>query len=594
MKQLFIKIGILIALLLAPSHTYAYDFEVNGIFYDVIDPASFTCGVSGIIDKDFTGNVIIPEHISYAGKDLTVTEILEDAFSEASIESISFPSTCISIGRYAFWRCSKLLTMDIPQGVTKIGSSAFKFCSSLREISLPPSLTEIGEYAFSDCESLESVNISDLKAWCTISFEAGWCHILSDTYTSNPLSNMKAKLFLNGELISRLFLDESITEINSGAFVGYAYLTGVDLNDNIQSIGRYSFWNCANLKKLRIGKGLTEIPYQAFAKCPNLAELYIVDNDASLMFDGGISGDRYNPIATGFRAGDFRESNLKEIYIGRDLVQPKTTNAIKGYYAIFDQQDVDSVTIGPNVTLITKSYFNGDYVSGSGLLGSIKNILKLTILPSTSPLYCMFEDIDYGEISGSPLKLVNLNTFIMGRDFAAKYKYDYVNFHRVNTYFDQCTNLDYFEIGQNVTDISYLNLDKNDNISNITVKSSIPPTCEAQEFTKSTYLHSLLKVPNECMNLYKSAPVWKNFWNIEGCDFPSSGIKNVEYTSSSMFIISEYGSIRVINKDEGNTVRVFSIHGTKIAETRDAEIHNLPNGVYIVTVGDKSFKVFVR
>ena len=65
MKQLFIKIGILIALLLAPSHTYAYDFEVNGIFYDVIDPASFTCGVSGIIDKDFTGNVIIPEHISY-------------------------------------------------------------------------------------------------------------------------------------------------------------------------------------------------------------------------------------------------------------------------------------------------------------------------------------------------------------------------------------------------------------------------------------------------------------------------------------------------------------------------------------------------
>ena len=137
-------------------------------------------------------------------------------------------------------------------------------------------------------------------------------------------------------------------------------------------------------------------------------------------------------------------------------------------------------------------------------------------------------------------------------------------------------------------------MDKNDNISNITVKSSIPPTCEAQEFTKSTYLHSLLKVPNECMNLYKSAPVWKNFWNIEGCDFPSSGIKNVEYTSSSMFIISEYGSIRVINKDEGNTVRVFSIHGTKIAETRDAEIHNLPNGVYIVTVGDKSFKVFVR
>ena len=218
------------------------------------------------------------------------------------------------------------------------------------------------------------MNICDLEAWCAISFEAGWCYNLNDTYTSNPLSNMKAKLLLNGELISSLHFDESISKINPGAFVGYTYLTEVDLTNNIQSIGRYSFWNCANLYKLSIGQGLSEIPNQAFTKCISLSELYIADGDQELKFNGGIRGDRYNPIATDFIAGDFRDSKLKIVYIGRQLVQPKTTNAIKGYYAIFDQQDIDSVTIGPKVNLITKSYFNGSFISGSGLLGGIKNI----------------------------------------------------------------------------------------------------------------------------------------------------------------------------------------------------------------------------
>lgn len=522
MKQLITKLVILMVSVLGSINTYAYDFEVNGICYDVIDPASLTCGVSGLIDKEITGNVVIPAHISFAGKELTVTEILESAFAESLIENISLPSTCILVGRSAFWRCSKLLAINIPQGVTKIGRHAFGFCSGLKEISLPKSIIEIGEYAFSHCENLDSVNICDLEAWCAISFEAGWCYNLNDTYTSNPLSNMKAKLLLNGELISSLHFDESISKINPGAFVGYTYLTEVDLTNNIQSIGRYSFWNCANLYKLSIGQGLSEIPNQAFTKCISLSELYIADGDQELKFNGGIIGDRYNPIATDFIAGDFRDSKLKIVYIGRQLVQPKTTNAIKGYYAIFDQQDIDSVTIGPKVNLITKSYFNGSFISGSGLLGGVKNILKLTILPSNNPLFCMFEDIDYGVVSGSPFRLINLNTLILGRDLEAKYIYDYVNFHSVNTYFDHCTDLDYFEIGENVTDISYLNLDKNDNISNITVKSTIPPMCTKQEFTKNTYLHSALKLPNDYLDIYKSAPIWDNFWNIAGFDFSSS------------------------------------------------------------------------
>lgn len=501
----------------------AYDFEVDGICYNVIDPSALTCGVCGLDENNSNNeNPIIPSHVSFSGKNLTVIEIQERAFEETDIVSISLPSTCMSIGRSAFWRCSKLSAIDIPQGVTNIGSHAFSFCNSLTEISIPKSLTKIGEYAFSDCENIQNVNISDLKSWCTISFESGGCYNLSDTYTSNPLSNMKAQLLLDGELISDLSFDDSINEISSGAFVGYSHIIGINLSDNIKSIGRYSFWNCQNLEKVRIGCGISEIPDFAFAQCPNLNNLYISDDEHELKFNGGTWGDRYNSIAVGYKAGDFRDSRLKEVYIGRNLVQPATTNAIKGYYAIFDQQEIDSVIIGPNVNLVTKSYFNGSLVSGSGLVGAVKNIRKLNILPSKNPLSCMFEAVDYGVVSEGPFQTINLDSLILERNLEAQYKYDYVNFHRVNTFFDQCTNLSYFEIGNGITDIGYLNLDKNEDIQSILVKSSVPPICSAQEFSKNVYIKCTVKVPLGYEDSYIMAPVWKNFWNIEGADFTSS------------------------------------------------------------------------
>lgn len=501
----------------------AYDFEVDGIYYTVIDPSALTCGASGI-NKSIgePENLIIPSHVSYAGKDLVVVEVSNDAFKESTIVNVCLPNTCVSIGRSAFWRCSKLSSIEIPQGVAKIGKNAFEFCGSLVDITIPPSLTEIGEYAFADCENLEVVKISDLKAWCSISFGAGWCYILRDTYTSNPLSNMKAKLILDGELITKLSFDNSITDINPGAFVGYNHLTEVNLNDNIQSIGRYSFWNCTNLSSVRIGRGVTDIPTMVFAQCPNLHYLYIVDDEHELKFNGGIRGDRYNPISIDFVAGDFRDCDLKEVYIGRNLVQPETTNAIKGYYAIFDQQNIDSVIIGSKVNLITKSYFNGDFISGSGLVGGVDNILKLDILPSKEPISCIFENIDYGTVSGGPFRLINPDTLILGRNLEAKYRHDYINFDRVNTFFDKSTNLCYFEISEDVSDISNLNLDKNESIQNISVKSFIPPVCIAQEFSKNVYLNCIVKVPLGYEQIYKEAPIWKNFWNIEGYEFTSS------------------------------------------------------------------------
>ena len=60
------------------------------------------------------------------------------------------------IGSYAFYGCSKLTSLNLPDGITKIGNYAFSGCSGLTSLTLPAGITSIGDYAFKDCSGLTS------------------------------------------------------------------------------------------------------------------------------------------------------------------------------------------------------------------------------------------------------------------------------------------------------------------------------------------------------------------------------------------------------------------------------------------------------
>ena len=55
------------------------------------------------------------------------------------------------IGNSAFWLCSSLTNINIPNSVTTIGEGAFARCKSLTSINIPNSVTTIGEGAFDGC-----------------------------------------------------------------------------------------------------------------------------------------------------------------------------------------------------------------------------------------------------------------------------------------------------------------------------------------------------------------------------------------------------------------------------------------------------------
>jgi hypothetical protein len=241
---------------------------------------SIPSSVTSICDEAFKGctgltSVSIPS---------SVTSIGEGAFAFCTgLTEVSIPSSVTSIGGYAFY-CCNLSSVAIPPSVTSIGYYTFAYCSGLRSVSISPSVTHIGYNAFDCCTYLEKIDISDMSAWCNISFDFDY-----DNRWNNP-----HHLYLNGEEVKDLVIPEDIAAIKGYAFYCCGGLTSVSIPSSVTSIGKYAFEWCTGLTSVSIPSSVTSIGSYAFWGCTGLTSVTCMWDEPITTTKGVFSDETYN------------------------------------------------------------------------------------------------------------------------------------------------------------------------------------------------------------------------------------------------------------------------------------------------------------
>ena len=178
MKQIYLSSLLAVFLSIVGTKASAYDIVVMNedgayICYNFINNKTELAVAQGPVTRSsstfYSGNIVIPESVTYNDNTYRVTSIANYAFSTNS---------------WSFFDS---------------GGSG----SGLTSVTIPNSVTEIGFQAFFGCSNLTSVHISDLAAWCKIEFGGDY---------SNPLYYAH-HLYLNGEEIKDLVIPNSVTSV---------------------------------------------------------------------------------------------------------------------------------------------------------------------------------------------------------------------------------------------------------------------------------------------------------------------------------------------------------------------------------------------
>ncbi len=213
-------------MLVCIGQTFAYDFVVNGIYYNK-SGSNATVTYESLEDNCYSGIVVIPATVTYNEVTYNVTSIGISAFWNCSgLTSITIPNGVKSIENGAFSGCSDLTSITIPNSVTSMGNSTFENCSGLTSITIPNSVTSIGNSAFYGCSGLTSITIPN-----------------------------------------------SVTSIGNYAFTYCSGLISITIPDGVTSIGSSAFRDCSGLTSVTIGNGVTSIGLYAFDFCSGLTSI---------------------------------------------------------------------------------------------------------------------------------------------------------------------------------------------------------------------------------------------------------------------------------------------------------------------------------
>lgn len=183
---------------------------------------------------------------------------------------IELPESITSIGAYAFYKCSSLTSVKLPKNVLSIGSHVFYGCSSLEGIDIPDGVTTIGQYTFYQCSKIKTIELPEsVRDIGNSAFSK--CTNLVNIKIPEGVTSIGSSVFSECLRLSKIELPESLTSINSSVFNKCIKLESVCFYGT--SIGEKSFYECAMLKEFNFGDKLESIGKEAFYNCWSLESL---------------------------------------------------------------------------------------------------------------------------------------------------------------------------------------------------------------------------------------------------------------------------------------------------------------------------------
>ena len=493
---------------------------------------------------------LMPDALS--GGTVTLREgtlgVADKFFAGSALTHVSLPSSLLHIGGHAFESCFDLTSVDLPDGLESIGEWCFFNCPRLSEISLPASLAEIGTYAFNGCTGLSCVAYDAPRVGGEYLFSG--CSGLTEVTLGQSVRVLPAGIFSGCSALQAVKGGENLEEIGTDAFYGTG-LSSFVFPSTLRLLGSTAFAR-TGLTEVVLPESLDSIGGHVFSDCK--LERLSVNGSPARMDAGAFYGCEVQRLEWNVPETEVSFSwgiDCKEAVVGSNV------RTLPGNF--LGNSDVASVTFEAPSSLSllpAKAFYECRSLVSVTLPAALEEIRASAFQDCTGLQEMEFPEgmTAIGEKAFyrcTGLKRLGFPTTLASIGTEA---------------FSECTGLE--EIDCPIVQPIPIN---------ITEFWNVPSTC-------------VLNVPEGSRLEYADATRWNGF-----------DIKEVFVSVPSVELSGELRSVvrpepggMTLTPVGGQRVAVYTVDGRCMHVGTDGAQLSLPSGIYIVRIGERSWRVLVE
>ena len=322
----------------------------------------------------YKGDIVIPESVIHNDTTYAVVYICSEAFlRQTEVTSVTIPNSITCVSENAFDGCTGITKpvynshlfayyprhlsateYAIPEGIQRIERGAFYKCSNLTSIKLPNSLTSIGYDAFSGTgwynNQPDGILYND--DWC-IGYKGNATGI--GIVINEGIKHIADGAFA-GEYITSVTMPNSVKSIGAIAFSDCEWLQHATLGDSVRSIGYEAFDYCYNLRTINLGNSLKEIKSSTFENCSSLDSIIIPNSVESIGYGAFSYCIRLKSVKLGNSLKKIGNNAFESCFRLKSITIPNSVTVI-GEEAFLDCYNITYAKIGDSVTEIKLGAF---------------------------------------------------------------------------------------------------------------------------------------------------------------------------------------------------------------------------------------------